>query len=54
MKHAGRLNARFVCIIGDAELESGRALLRNMQTKEQVEIDLAGAAEQLETLLTLE
>ncbi|MBI4772626.1 MAG: histidine--tRNA ligase [Deltaproteobacteria bacterium] len=54
MKHADRLQARFVCIIGDAEIETGRVLLRNMQTKEQAEIDLTGIAEQLEPLLTLE
>jgi len=54
MKHADRLQARFVCIIGDAEMETGRVVLRNMQNKEQMEIDLAGIAEQLEPLLTPE
>ncbi len=40
MKRADRLDAAFVLIVGDSELESGRLILRNMETKEQEEIEL--------------
>jgi len=35
MKHADRLGARYVLIVGEDELELGSAILRNMATKEQ-------------------
>ncbi len=35
MKQADKAGARFVLIIGDAELESGKGMLRNMATEEQ-------------------
>lgn len=38
MKKADRLNARFVLMIGDQEMDAGEAILRNMTTKEQVKI----------------
>lgn len=44
MKRADRLGARHVLIVGDTELEAGEAPLRNMDTKEQVAIPLAGVA----------
>jgi histidyl-tRNA synthetase len=45
MKQANKAGARFVLIIGDAELESGKGILRNMQSKEdQQEIDLSASA----------
>ncbi len=47
MKRADRLNAAFVLIVGDSELESGRLILRNMETKKQEEIDLERAVEAL-------
>jgi len=40
MKKAGRLGAKKVLIVGDDELDSGRGILRDMLTKEQVEVDL--------------
>ncbi len=40
MKQADRLNAAFVLIVGEQEMEMGKAVLRNMKTKEQVEIEL--------------
>jgi len=40
MKRANRLDAEYVLIIGDSELKSGEAVLRNMQTKEQDSIPL--------------
>jgi len=33
-----------VLIIGDSEIESGMAMLKNMQTSEQTEVALDGAA----------
>jgi histidyl-tRNA synthetase len=45
MKQADKARARFVLIIGDAELSSGKGVLRNMMTKEeQQEIELSAAA----------
>jgi histidyl-tRNA synthetase len=45
MKQANKAGARFVLIIGDAELESGKGILRNMLSKEdQQEIDLSASA----------
>ncbi len=40
MKRAGRLHAKMVLIVGDEEISNGKALLRNMVTKDQVEIGL--------------
>ena len=40
MKRAGRLDARYVLMIGENELEKGLALLRNMSTGDQEEISL--------------
>ncbi|MGB3211290.1 MAG: histidine--tRNA ligase [Desulforhopalus sp.] len=45
MKQANKAGARFVLIIGDAELEAGKGILRNMQIKneEQQELLLSSA-----------
>lgn len=40
MKQANKANASFVLIIGDEELENGSALLRNMNTQEQLAVEL--------------
>jgi histidyl-tRNA synthetase len=40
MKRAGRLNARFVLILGESELENSATALRDMQTGKQWEISL--------------
>lgn len=40
MKYADKINAQYTLIIGDNELETGKALLRNMKESNQVEIDL--------------
>lgn len=42
MKKADRAGARFTLIFGDEELEKGEGLLRNMGSKEQEAISLAG------------
>lgn len=41
MKYAGKISAAYTLIIGDSEAESGRAQLRDMQTGEQVEVEIA-------------
>ena len=41
MKYAGKIGAAYTLIIGDSEAESGRAQLRNMETGEQVEVEIA-------------
>ena len=40
MKKADRLGAKKVFIVGDDELASGKGVLRDMETKVQVEVDL--------------
>jgi histidyl-tRNA synthetase len=47
MKRADRLGARHVLMVGDNELASGQALLRNMETKEQTDIPLDRVVENL-------
>ena len=44
MKYADKIAARFVLILGDAELESGRAVIREMASSEQTEIALDAVA----------
>ena len=50
MKYANKLNARFVLMLGDSELDSGKAMLRSMQDSTQTEILLDGLAESLASL----
>ncbi|MCS7230331.1 MAG: histidine--tRNA ligase [Candidatus Kryptonium sp.] len=40
MKEADRQEAQYVVIIGDAEIENGKALVRNMADGKQVEVEL--------------
>ena len=40
MKYANKLSARYTLIIGDSEVESGIAKLRDMQTGEEKEVDI--------------
>ena len=41
MKYADKLGARFTMVLGDSELDSGKAKMKNMATGEQREIELA-------------
>jgi len=52
MKKADRYGAAFTLIVGEQELESGTAVLRNMATKEQIAVSLANAAEELRSRLS--
>ena len=40
MKYANKLGAKYTLIIGDSEIEAGRAQLRNMQDGTQTEVEL--------------
>ena len=40
MKYANKIGAKYTLIIGDSEIEAGRAQLRNMENGEQTEIEL--------------
>ena len=40
MKYADKIGAKFTLILGDAEIESGKAVLKNMENSEQKEIEL--------------
>lgn len=47
MKRADRLGAAYVLIVGEDELDRGEAILRNMATKEQTALPLAGIIEKI-------
>ena len=47
MRRANKLNSRYVLIIGEEELKSGRATLRNMTRKDQEEIRLDEAVKEI-------
>ena len=52
MKKANRLGAGYVLILGQNELESGKALLRNMATKKQVDIPIDNILKNIKEILT--
>ncbi len=47
MKRADRLAAGYVLIVGDDELKKGEAILRNMESKEQVTVPLDDLVENI-------
>jgi histidyl-tRNA synthetase len=47
MRRAGKLNARYVVILGEEELASGEAQLRDMDNKDQQPVSLAGIEQAL-------
>ena len=47
MKAADKLGARFTLVMGDTEVETGKAKIRDMQDGTEVEIELGGIAEYL-------
>jgi len=51
MKQADRAKARFVLILGEEELAKGEAVLRDMISKEQQQVPLAGTQEALCVML---
>lgn len=52
MRHADRLRARKVLIVGEDELANGKGILRDMFTKEQIEIPLDNLVDELIRLLS--
>lgn len=51
MKKANRLRAKKVFILGDDELNSGKGILRDMETKDQQEVGLDNLVENLKGLI---
>ncbi len=51
MKQANKLNAGYVLIIGENELEQGQAVLRNMATQEQEEVTISISVDKLSQIL---
>ena len=51
MKHADKLNASLVVLLGEDEIEGGFVTIRNMSNKEQHQVGLAQAVEFINTLL---
>jgi histidyl-tRNA synthetase len=51
MKRAGRCGARFTLIVGEDERNKGLGILRNMSTKEQVDVPLDNLAERIKPLI---
>ncbi len=47
MKRANKINARYVLMIGENEIQSGAAILRDMDTKEQVSIGMDTLAQEI-------
>ena len=45
MKYADKIGAEFTAIIGDNELENGKAILKNMATSEQTEVEIKALAD---------
>lgn len=43
MKYADKIGAKYVIVLGDSELESGKGKLKNMSTGEQTDIELNGS-----------
>jgi histidyl-tRNA synthetase len=52
MKRANRCKARYALIVGEDERNNGKAILRNMTTKEQVDVPLDNLVERIKALLT--
>ena len=52
MKKADKSGAGHTLIIGEQEMKEGKAVLRNMQTKEQVTLSLPGILEELKPRLS--
>jgi histidyl-tRNA synthetase len=51
MKRANRLDASYVLMVGEDELKQGSAILRNMQTKEQMSVPFDGIVQRLKAIV---
>ena len=47
LREAGKRGARYVVILGEDELAAGTAMVRDMQAREQVSVELSGLVEWL-------
>ncbi|WP_211653952.1 histidine--tRNA ligase [Planococcus alpniumensis] len=54
MKSADRKNARFVIVIGESELESGKAAVKEMATRDQQEVPFDELADNIQNKKSLE
>lgn len=54
MKYANKIGAQRTIVIGDDEIESGKAVLKNMKTGEEKEVDLSTFAENFMDMLLQE
>ena len=52
MKKADKYGASFTLIVGEQEITTGTAVLRNMATKEQVAVSLGNVVEELRARLS--
>jgi histidyl-tRNA synthetase len=52
MRRADKLGATYTLLLGDRELDTGEAVLRNMDTKKQETIPLHGVVESLSRIIT--
>ena len=51
MKYADKIGALYTMILGDSELESGKAVLKNMQTGDQTEIALEDFTDNFQAMI---
>jgi histidyl-tRNA synthetase len=51
MKSADRMNATYTVIVGENELDSGKATVRNMKNGEEQEIKLSELVESIEKMI---
>ena len=51
MKRADRIGARYVMIVGEAELARQEVVIRNMQTKDQVKVPVEGLVEEVKAIV---
>lgn len=50
MKYADKMGAKYSMVLGDSELESGKAVLKNMQNGESCDVDIANISSLAECL----
>ena len=52
MKYADKIGATFTMVLGDSEIESGNAKLKNMQTGKETEVKLSNINDELFAAIT--
>ena len=51
MKYADKIGARYSMIIGEDEINKGKALLKNMNTKEEIEVSFLDLVNTMKSIL---